>query len=204
MNTDMTGCHITKKKGEDDMPSDTFYRLPAEKRTRLTEAIVAELSRVPLSKMSINRIIQDAGIPRGSYYQYFSGPSDIVAYILTEFKEYSVRLAEKILQEAEGDFGALLEGLFEYTLKYGLCEERRDLFCNLFSEVRLGEIFSIFAGQKENCLGMIPEMDAKRRMVFEIMLAVFKESLVAAFAHAEHADVIAENFRGKIKMISKI
>ncbi len=188
------------------MPSDTFYRLPAEKRTRLTEAIVAELSRVPISRMSINRIIQDAGIPRGSYYQYFSGPSDIIAYILAEFKEYSVKLAEKIRRETDGDLCALFGGLFEYTLKYGLCEERKDLFCNLFSEVRLGEIFSVFAEQKaaESCIGMIPEMDEKRRMIFEIMLAVFKESLVAAFAHADHAEEIAENFCGKIKMLSEV
>ena len=187
------------------MPSDTFYRLPEEKRTRLTEAIVAELSRVPLSKMSINRIIQEAGIPRGSYYQYFSGPSDIVAYILSEFKEYSVNLAEKIGRETDGDFRALFEGLFEYTLKYGLCEERKALFCNLFSELKLGEIFSIFAEQKsaDSCTGLIPKIEQKPRMVFEIMLAVFKESLVAVFTHAEHAEEITENFRGKIKLLSE-
>ena len=185
------------------MPSDTFYRLPAEKRARLTEAIVAELSRVPLSKMSINRIIQEAGIPRGSYYQYFNGPSDIVAYILGEFKEYSLKLAEKIGRETNGDFRALFEGLFEYTLKYGLCEERKSLFCNLFSELRLGEIFSIFAEQEENCVGLMQSLEGKQRMIFEIMLAVFKESLIAAFAYTDCAEEIAENFRRKIKLLSE-
>jgi len=190
------------------MPSDTFYRLPAEKRARLTEAIIAELSRVPLSKMSINRIVQDAGIPRGSYYQYFNGSSDILTCVLGEFRECSRNLAEQIWRETNGALYAFFNGIFEYTLSYGLEEKRKDLFCNLFSEVSLGEMFTVFSERmtSEECVGLkekLSGMEPRKKMIFEVMLAVFKEALVLVFTHAEQAEEIAENFRGKIRMLSE-
>ena len=48
------------------MPTETFYNLPEEKRGRLVKAIYLELARVPFSEMSINRIIKEAQISRGS------------------------------------------------------------------------------------------------------------------------------------------
>ena len=53
------------------MPTDTFYRLPQQKRDRLLAAIHGELSRVPVTELSVNRIVHEAGISRGSFYQYF-------------------------------------------------------------------------------------------------------------------------------------
>jgi len=67
------------------MPSETFFRLPEEKRVRLIDAIYRELSRVPATEMSINRIVHGAGIPRGSFYQYFTNKEDMIAFILGEF-----------------------------------------------------------------------------------------------------------------------
>ena len=50
------------------MPSATFANLPAQKQERLLEAATREFSRRPFSEASINQIIKDAGIPRGSFY----------------------------------------------------------------------------------------------------------------------------------------
>ena len=48
------------------MPSTTFYNLPEEKRERLLAAARAEFARTSYAEASVNRIIQAAGIPRGS------------------------------------------------------------------------------------------------------------------------------------------
>ena len=53
------------------MPSQTFQNLSEEKKQRIFGAIYSELLRVPFPEMSINQIIKNAGIPRGSFYQYF-------------------------------------------------------------------------------------------------------------------------------------
>ena len=50
------------------MPRSTFCRLAPEKQERLLEAATREFSRRSFAEASINQIIKDAGIPRGSFY----------------------------------------------------------------------------------------------------------------------------------------
>ena len=50
------------------MPTVTFTNLPAEKRKTILDAARAEFSRVSIEEASINRIIKDAKISRGSFY----------------------------------------------------------------------------------------------------------------------------------------
>ena len=69
------------------MPSDTFFRLPEEKRTRLLEAAWTEFTRSRYSDVSINKIICRARIPRGSFYQYFEDKEDLFRYLLEHVKQ---------------------------------------------------------------------------------------------------------------------
>ena len=59
------------------MPTDTFFRLPEEKRTRILEGAWSEFTAVPYAEASINRIVQTSRIPRGSFYQYFEDKNDL-------------------------------------------------------------------------------------------------------------------------------
>lgn len=62
------------------MPKETFFHLTDEKKSRIMSAAKKEFSRVPLSEASIARIIKDAEIPRGSFYQYFEDKEDLYFY----------------------------------------------------------------------------------------------------------------------------
>jgi len=53
------------------MPTNTFFHLPEEKQQRLLDAAQIEFSRHSLQEASIANIVKLAGIPRGSFYQYF-------------------------------------------------------------------------------------------------------------------------------------
>ena len=53
------------------MPSDTFLRLNDDKKRKLLEASFKEFSLNNFNDVSINRIIKEAGISRGSFYMYF-------------------------------------------------------------------------------------------------------------------------------------
>ena len=59
------------------MPTDTFFRLPEEKRARILEGAWSEFTAVPYAEASINRIVQTSRIPRGSFYQYFEDKNDL-------------------------------------------------------------------------------------------------------------------------------
>lgn len=64
------------------MPTDTFFRLPEEKQRRITDAAIQEFAQYAYKDASINRLIKAAGIPRGSFYQYFADKEDLYRYLL--------------------------------------------------------------------------------------------------------------------------
>lgn len=66
------------------MPKDTFYNLSEDKRRKIFDAAVQEFSNQRFSEASINQIVKTAGIPRGSFYQYFSGKEDVFLYMFEE------------------------------------------------------------------------------------------------------------------------
>ncbi|MBS4026974.1 MAG: TetR/AcrR family transcriptional regulator [Clostridia bacterium] len=65
------------------MPSQTFFNLSEEKRERIIEAAIDEFANNSIKNASIARIISEAGIPRGSFYQYFIDIKDLYKYIFT-------------------------------------------------------------------------------------------------------------------------
>lgn len=68
------------------MPTQTFFNLQQEKKTKILEASKKEFSKYSFYDASINRIIKDAGIARGSFYQYFENKEDLFIYILDQYK----------------------------------------------------------------------------------------------------------------------
>ncbi|MEN6392090.1 MAG: TetR/AcrR family transcriptional regulator [Syntrophomonas sp.] len=66
------------------MPKDTFNNLSEEKKKRIFNAAVQEFSERRFSDASINQIIKNAGIPKGSFYQYFNDKEDIYLYMVEE------------------------------------------------------------------------------------------------------------------------
>ena len=66
------------------MPTERFYRLPEEKKRSICSAAVKEFARVPLDKVSINQIIKEADISRGSFYTYFEDKWDLLACIFED------------------------------------------------------------------------------------------------------------------------
>ena len=69
------------------MPTDTFFRLPEEKRTRILEGAWSEFTAVPYAEASINRIVQTSRIPRGSFYQYFEDKNDLFLTLIDEIRD---------------------------------------------------------------------------------------------------------------------
>jgi len=85
------------------MPSETFLRLPEEKRERFMNAAWEEFLRVPFEEVSINKIILRAKIPRGSFYQYFSDKKDLFYYLLSDMMQYLLGQYNQVLHQQKGD-----------------------------------------------------------------------------------------------------
>ncbi len=93
------------------MPSATFYNLPEEKRRKLLGAALEEFARVPFPQASINRIIQSAGIPRGSFYMYFTDKEELFRHLLETYQDRLTRLLCRTLDGCGGDLFAAAEAL---------------------------------------------------------------------------------------------
>lgn len=86
------------------MPKDTFHNLSEDKKRKIFDAAVQEFSSRRFSEASINQIVKTAGIPRGSFYQYFHGKEDLFLYMFEEIlreKREVIRSTESLDPEAE-------------------------------------------------------------------------------------------------------
>ncbi|MBQ8851194.1 MAG: helix-turn-helix transcriptional regulator, partial [Oscillibacter sp.] len=84
------------------MCSETFLRLPEEKKNRFLSAAWAEFTRVRFADTSINQIVRRAGIARGSFYQYFKDKEDLLRYMLESGWDYLTAGYYGVLREVEG------------------------------------------------------------------------------------------------------
>ena len=97
------------------MPSSTFLNLPAEKQEKLFEAATREFSHRPFNEASINQIIKEAGIPRGSFYMYFQDKEDLFRYLLKGYMDQLFMLLEEVLLRDGGDIFQALLDLYDYV-----------------------------------------------------------------------------------------
>ena len=98
------------------MPTSTFFRLPDEKRQRLLDAAWEEFSRASFADASINRIIQSARIPRGSFYQYFTDKTELFWYLLEGMHEYFAGMFLTALIDSGGDMFAVWVRVFDRVI----------------------------------------------------------------------------------------
>ncbi|MDP3487266.1 MAG: TetR/AcrR family transcriptional regulator, partial [Bacillota bacterium] len=69
------------------MPTQTFFNLPYKKRHRILSAAVQEFTIRNLAEANISHIVKDAGISRGSFYQYFADKEDLYIHIFLTLRE---------------------------------------------------------------------------------------------------------------------
>lgn len=97
------------------MPTNMFLELGEEKRNKITKVSIAEFAKYGHENSSTNRIVQNAGISKGSLFKYFKNKDELYFYILDFVtQELMVNLAQEI--------AILPKELFERIIKYSELE----------------------------------------------------------------------------------
>ena len=96
------------------MPSSTFLNLAPEKQEKLLSAAVREFTERPYNEASINRIVREAGIPRGSFYMYFRDKEDLFHYLMEESINEMLMVFEEVLRSQGGDIFAALPAMYDH------------------------------------------------------------------------------------------
>jgi AcrR family transcriptional regulator len=102
------------------MPKETFYNLPDEKRKLIEDTAITEFAANGFDKASINTIVLNAGIAKGSFYQYFTEKKDLFLYILLSvIAQKKIKyLSELITNQDKLDFFTFIKELFISGLKF--------------------------------------------------------------------------------------
>ena len=106
------------------MPTTTFTNLPAENQERLLNAASREFASRAYNDASINRIIQEAGVPRGSFYMYFQDKEDLFRYLLQGYMDQLTMVLEEALLREGGDMFEAVLYLYDYIVQH---REQREL-----------------------------------------------------------------------------
>lgn len=127
----MTSCHIGGI-----MPSQTFFHLSGEKQETILRAAQREFGRVPYGEASINRIIQNSNIARGTFYLYFEDKEDLYFHLLDHYKELYLDTIIEEITKKKGDFIQGVIALYDRIVVY--CEKNREdhFFQNVFLNMR--------------------------------------------------------------------
>lgn len=103
------------------MPTITFEKLSDDKKDTIEKAAIKEFSTYTYDQVSINRIIQDINMPRGSFYLYFENKEDLYLYIIKKYIDFSVEKLIKKIRDCNGNvinaYKLSLEEIIEYCNK---------------------------------------------------------------------------------------
>jgi AcrR family transcriptional regulator len=120
------------------MVHSTFYNLEDQKKQRILDAAKKEFSSGGNPKIS--RIIQEAEIPRGSFYQYFDTLEDVLQALLEQVQQEKVSFLIEALHKFEGDIFESAMYLFEEELQFYSQPANQVLVTNLFKAKAFSEM----------------------------------------------------------------
>lgn len=114
------------------MAKQTFLNLNEVKQKKIIDALKKEFSRVPLKDALVSNIVKEAGIPRGSFYQYFDNIDDAFYYLVSE---YSTKIKKYLLDDLvknNGDIIMSYRHLYTYILDMIEDETNKEFFEKIF------------------------------------------------------------------------
>ncbi|WP_168169685.1 TetR/AcrR family transcriptional regulator [Candidatus Izimaplasma bacterium ZiA1] len=114
------------------MPNETFFNLNIEKQNKIMEAANNEFKRVALDKVRISNIIQEAGIPRGSFYQYFEDLNDLFVYFVNKFQDEREQTLIEIAKNIKGDLFDFILEQFAVDYKSFYFKKNHKLMMNIY------------------------------------------------------------------------
>ncbi len=100
------------------MPKQTFLNLPEEKRQALTDIALDEFANHDYNTASVSKIVEKAGIAKGSVYQYFENKQDLFMYLLEVANQEMLQFIQQTAPpNPEADFFEMLRWQMSATVQ---------------------------------------------------------------------------------------
>ena len=110
------------------MPKQTFYNLPEEKRNKIINLSLLEFAQHSYRTASLSRIVEKAGIAKGSMYQYFENKRELYLYLIDFTTNRKLSYLDRHLDSSLEDFYILYKQMVFLAVKYDLANIGKSLF----------------------------------------------------------------------------
>jgi AcrR family transcriptional regulator len=131
-------------KGDEFMPNETFFNLNDKKRKRIFKVALKEFAVNDYNSASINNIVKEAKISKGSMYQYFENKKDLYLYLLEKASEKKLNFISKNTTKDKDDFFEMLKKMHLEGARFDLTHPKYSkLILNAMNESLIDELGDI-------------------------------------------------------------
>ena len=103
------------------MPNQTFFNLPDKKRQTITDIAIAEFANNDYQNASITKIVKQAKIAKGSFYQYFEDKKELYLYLVDLASKEKLAFMQRAKPpEPNMGFFLYLRWLFDLGIQFDL------------------------------------------------------------------------------------
>lgn len=158
------------------MVKQTFHNLSIEKKKRIINAIIKEVEQKSYDDISINQIVKNAGISRGSFYQYFDDKLDLLTVIMYGFSDELREKIKRYMIESDGDVFKACEKIFDFVIEASKSKNYSVAFKIIFSFTNISEGL-LKNENKEHCEKKPLLTEIKKYIDCDLLLRKDEESL---------------------------
>lgn len=198
------------------MPKTTFYNLDIQKKEKIENAIREELNKKIVWEFSIKSIVENANIPRGSFYQYFEDKDDAMSYIFEKNLNEKTKELVNLFNESSDLFNSIIDlyvylteninfnknmlfhkNVFEYSRHnnsklHDLMEEQLEEFKIIYNEDYL----------EKNKLKDLTEKEFK--LLLKILFSILKDVSIATFSRHVSVDSGKQELLEQLEFLKKL
>jgi AcrR family transcriptional regulator len=169
-------------------PHPRFARLPAERRHAVLQAAAQEFAAHGYEGASLNRILEGAGVSKGSFYYYFDDKADLFAAVVDEATEILLPPEPLDLAALTGEsFWPRLEQLFFETAERALAAPWLATAGRLFYHPPAAELEPVVRVRLERARGYLAALVERGRELGAVRDDVPVSLLVAQVTAAAEA-----------------
>jgi len=142
------------------MPKDTFFNLPEVKRLKILKSARDEFTEHELYKSRVSNIIKNAGIPRGSFYQYFEDLNDLYYFVIEDVFDQMFSVGEKYAEDTNNLFEFSINS-FEYDYDAYTNDKKHQFMMNVLKSISVNEGYIEMHKKKRTdyILGILKKFD---------------------------------------------
>lgn len=173
------------------MPKATFTNLSLDKQRVIIDAACCEFANYPFERASLSNIVAQAGIAKGSMYQYFKDKRDLYLYVVRTAYAKKHEYLKDVFIDAD-DFFLTLQRYYKKSYLYAVENPLLHQITNNFWDSKDESLHQQICANKE-----IRALDFNRRLQLAIASGQVREDIsheAAFFVYHSVGKELIDNF----------